>query len=156
MFWLGSLARWLANRRRRVFGFHDGSRRRWVDPVRVHSALEEACPDFPTLLQLLLDDPGMVPSGPVRDSLTAGQKDAAKKLVAGIRSAFGVKPLSDVDGSISGLTEPETVRLLMDFLGWLASAAEDAKVFPDSPGPGAASPAAYPTAPFAVSGTTVA
>ena len=116
---------------RLVFEYHDGTRSRRADPLAAVAALEAADPKFAEHLAELddSDKPGVaLPPGAVADEVKAGRKEAVAKLLEATRAAFGLKPLDDT----GGLTEAETMQVLMAFLLWMQAAAADARPFENS------------------------
>jgi len=139
------LRRWWRDGSRLIFRFHDGTRWRWVDPVRTFALIDDACPQLDELLAVLREKPPSLPvPGPVGTDLRQQQKAATEKVVAVARAAFGVVPLSDAGGRPAGLTEAETIGLLTDFLEYMDALAEDARPLPSWPSRESPSPAASP------------
>lgn len=132
MLYLGRLARWWRDRSRAIFVYYDGSRRRRADPVAVGAALEEAEPEYISLLAEINQPPAALPPGPVRDELAARQRAAAARLVAMARRAFGLPPLSDADG----VTDGEALGVLTQYFLFMEDLADEARPFATSPQPG--------------------
>lgn len=131
MFFIGAVRRWARDRGRNIFRFRDGGRWRHADPVAVSARLEEAEPGYQDVLFTLSKKPGEIPPGPVRDDLTAKQRDAAKRLAAAARKTFDLKPLDDAGG---GTTDGEAVGVLAAYLVFMEKLADDARLFPNSQG----------------------
>lgn len=151
------IGRWFRRRQpsdRHIFPYHDGTRDRFADPIVAFAAIEATCPNWAELLSAIHTDTVAVPSGPVRDSLAAGQKDARAKLLEATRAALGVEPLTDRSGSPHGLTEGETVALFHRFLTWMVDAAASAAPFGGWRNADAASRPDSPTASSPASGST--
>jgi hypothetical protein len=151
------IRRWLRRRQpsdRHIFPYHDGTRDRFADPIVAFAAIETTCPNWAEMLSAIHTDTSGIPSGPVRESLAAGQKDARAKLLEATRAALGVVPLSDTAGKPSGLTEGETVALFHRFLAWMVDAAAVAAPFGGWRNADAASRPDSPTASSPVSGST--
>lgn len=91
------LFRWLHNRRRKIFRFHDGRRVRCADPIEVAIGLAE----HPTFMPDHLEDARW------------GNEDALEKVATAACDVFGVSPLS-TDGK-SGLTVGERLELMLAF-----------------------------------------
>lgn len=106
------LFRWLRNRRRNIFRFHDGIRNRAIDPLvawRIMWEHPECNPevDFEPAV-------GLAPDGS-RVKFDNGAQDRVLKMA---REMFGLKPYSE--GS-PGLTVAETIELLWSFLAYMRS-----------------------------------
>ena len=139
---------------RDIFTYHDGTRERRADPLVIGRKLEDACPDYRELLAELNSPPGTpVPPGAVAQSLRDQEKDATAKLLAATRAAFGVRPLDD-DG---GLSEAETLGLLVAFFAFMGELAQRARPFSTSrprDSPDSSTPPDSPTVSCAASGST--
>lgn len=132
MFYLSALRDWWVTRQRDLFVYWDGTRRRRADPIRAAKAIEQACPDYRDKLLESVQDLAKVPVGPLRNDARERKSRAAEALVAASRQAFGLKPLTDADG----VTDGEAVRVLVEFFSYMEGLANDAQVFPNSPGAG--------------------
>ena len=130
MFFLSRIANYFHNRARQIFIFHDGERWRRADPLVVGTRLEELCPDYQELLDLIAKDTTLAPVGAVRDDLLKRKKDAALKLDAVARDLFGLKPLTDTGGVTGG----EAIGVLTQYFLFMEVLAREANVFPVSPG----------------------
>lgn len=129
---LSRLFRWLTGGRaatRAIFSYHDGTRQRRADPLVIGRKLEESCPDYLDCLATLADEVVPIPPSPVADSLQSQHADAERKLLAAVRCAFDVQPLTDD----AGLSEAETVLLLAGFLEFMGGLAKDARPFATLP-----------------------
>ncbi len=129
MFFIQRIRKYFIDRSRNIFSYYDGSNWRRADPLLVGIKLEELCPEYLDLLELIGKDPTKAPVGSVRDDLVLQQKEAAKKIADISRQVFNVKPLSDTDG----LTGPEAIGVLTNYFVFMERVAEDAKLFQDSP-----------------------
>lgn len=125
MFFLGTFKQWLYNRKRDVFRFHDGTKWRRADPVRVHAELERALPDFASRVADAVRDPRDLPVGPLRDEVAGKKKEATQLLIGASRKAF---KLADLDDS-KGCTDPEALQVLLKYLLFMEDVAASAQVF---------------------------
>lgn len=132
MFFLGTLRNWWINRSRMILHYWDGTRNRRIDPIVVGTRLEEKCPDYMKLLDTVYKDPASVMPGPLQQELVASQKAARDKLCEAARAVFDVKPLTE-DG---GLTDGETMRLLLQYFLYMEELASRATIFPTWQGVG--------------------
>jgi hypothetical protein len=123
----GFLVRRWAARRRRIFPFNDGTRKRWADPVRVYTLLTDACPDYAALLATVAGASREPLPGAIAASVEADRKAATEKLLSVTRAVFGVEPFTDAGGAIRGLTDAETVALLADYLAYMNGLGELAR-----------------------------
>lgn len=129
MLFLHRIRRYFRERSRNIFHFHDGSKQRRGDPIMIGTKLEEVCPDYIELLEMIGKDATKAPVGAVRDDLITQKREASVKLAEASRQAFGVKPLTDTEG----LTQAECIHLLTDYFLFMERLARDAELFPDSP-----------------------
>lgn len=129
MLFLSRIRRFFYDRQRNIFRYYDGSRWRRADPLVVGMKLEELCPEYLDLLELIGKDPLTAPVGPVRTDLITQQKEAAKKIAEVSRTVFNVTPLSDTDG----LTGPEAIGVLTNYFLFMEKIAEGANLFHNSP-----------------------
>jgi hypothetical protein len=93
------LRRWKNNRNRAIFSFWDGSQNRAADPLTAWRALR-AHKEF---------DPERDIEGIRQDN-----EESLNYTLAAVREAFGVKAFAD-----GGLTEAETLALLVQFMGYI-------------------------------------
>ena len=131
MLFFGRIAKYFRNRARDIFTYHDGERWRRADPLVIGMQLEEKCPDYQDLLDLIAKDAKNAPVGAVRDDLMKKKKDAAIRLDAVAREVFNLKPLTDTDGVTGG----EAVGILTRYFIFMARLAEAAELFTESPLP---------------------
>lgn len=108
-------------RERSIYRFHDGSSWRHADPLRVQQGLA-ACEELDLEADAKLTGLGVPES-----------REALQRIVAGVRRAFGVEPLSP-DGR-RGLTDQECVELLLHFCDYLGALKKKAAPWQTSPGP---------------------
>jgi hypothetical protein len=113
---------------RLIFEFHDGTRRRWVDPVVAWQELTDRCGCDPAELILKLSDKSPAFGG-LAESMNRAKDDAAAKLSDAVCAAFGVEPLSDASGKPVGLTRPERVALVGRLASYLGGLAAEARPF---------------------------
>lgn len=132
MFFLGTIADYLRERRRNIFRYRDGFRLVRADPVLIGRRLEERCPDYQSLLTTLASDPGTQPPGPLRQSVLDQQKAAARDLAAVARDVFGLLELSPTGKG--GVTDGEAVGVLTRYFLFMERLAEDVLPFATSPG----------------------
>lgn len=99
---LNLLRRRLWSRSRNIFEYFDGNRLRRIDPAAAVRSLETS-DDFDWE-----NDPGLI---------EFGDQKALNRTVEAVRKAFGVEPLNE--SSTIGLTESETIELLISFTQWL-------------------------------------
>lgn len=92
---------WLRNRKRHIFYFRDGRRRRAADPIEVSIALKSHPKYTPDDLLDAID----------------GDEEAIEKVASACCDAFHVEPLS-FDGK-RGLTVTERVELVAAFNSWM-------------------------------------
>lgn len=127
---LGQMRQWWINRKRNIFIFHDGTRTRRMCPLAVGMKLEEVCPDYIDLLEIIYKDATAAPVGPVRDDLMRQKKEASLKLASVAQTVFGVKPLEEL--GTDGLTGPEAVAVLTRYFVFMQELAAAAELFPVS------------------------
>ncbi len=130
MFFLSKLSRWWRDRGRAIYTYHDGTRRRRADPVKVHDSLEAQLPGYADGMLLLKKDSAKIPPGPIRDDLITQQRAMATALAGAARVAFDMKPLGDKDG----VTDGEAIRVLIEYFLFMEDLAESATIFGNSPG----------------------
>lgn len=92
--------------RRFLFTFWDGQRWRVIDPTPARRKLEAACPDLARVAADLMGDD------------EADRRIAEHQLLKAARIAFGVAEFRDDDGTLTGLTETETLGVALGFLRW--------------------------------------
>lgn len=139
---IARLFRKRAARKRSIFAYHDGQSHRWIDPMLVEERMEKAGGEG--WQQVVIDvrnlhrptPPGV--SGVVLAERAAARRREKGKLLAWVREAFGILPLS-ADGK--GLTEAETVGVLTDYLEFCGGLAAAARPLAASPAATADSPA---------------
>lgn len=103
MKWLTNLLRRRSmSRNRNIFEFYDGARLRRVDPAVAVRSLETSS-EFDWA-----EDPGLIEFGDVK---------ALTRTVRAVQAAFGVTPYDEAKRT--GLTESETVELLISFVQYL-------------------------------------
>ena len=148
---IGRLIAWWRSRGRRIYSYWDGRRRRWADPIEIHSRLEEAAGgSWEKLLTTIGAAPPPGAGQASRAQRAKEQQDAITKLVAAARKAFGASPLDD---KAQGLTEAETVALVADYFQWLGGVADEAGPFVTSNPPASQSESEnLATAPSSASG----
>lgn len=129
MLFFGRIVNYLRNRSRQIFTYFDGERWRRVDPLVVGVRLEDECPDYQEMLDLIAKDITNAPIGEVRDDLMKQKRVAVTKLDAVARQIFGLKPLSETDGVTSG----EAIGILTQFWIFMHELGVSANVFADSP-----------------------
>lgn len=151
MFFFGTIAEWMRNRRRNIFRFHDGFGWRNCDPVAAGNRLEEVCPDYAGLLATLAEDPRKAPPGPLRQSILDQQRASARDLAAVARKVFDLLPLSEKGRG--GVTDAEAVNVIASYLRFMERLAGDAELFRNWPDAGSPSRPASTTGPSADSGT---
>lgn len=151
MFFIETVRNWLRERSRTIFRYYDGKSHRRVDPIRIASAIERECPKYAEHLESLRINLKEIPPGPLMQETVAQQKASRDELIRAARVVFGMTELTDGGGA----TDAEAVVVLGEFLRFMEQLAEDAELFRDSPGPGAASPPASATGP-SVASTTAA
>lgn len=140
--WMKRLIRRPAASDRRIFTFWDGERYRSIDPLPAWRAFQAAMGADPeTALRSLYRRPvpGMV--GQLLERYHADKEAAAVKTAAAACAAFEVEPFADG----RGLTEPERIALVREFVEFMIGLAEYAAPFAKRPGPVSTSPAS-PTA----------
>ena len=133
MLFLGRIASYFRNRNRNIFTYHDGDKWHRADPLVLGIRLEEICPDYQEMLDLIAKDPTNAPVGAVRDDLLKQKKEAALKLDAVARELFKLKPLTDTDGVTGG----EAVGILTQYFLFMNALAQEASLFTESPLPSA-------------------
>ena len=138
MFFIQSLRAWWADRGRRIFRYHDGGAWRRADPVWVGNRLEEACPEYQDLLDVLAKDLQAIPAGALRDSVASQKRDAAQKLARAARSIFGLLPLSEKGRG--GVTDGEAIGVITQYFLFMEEIARESELFRTSPGPESSSP----------------
>ena len=129
MLFFGRIKNYFRNRSRQIFTYHDGEKQRRADPLVIGTKLEEVCPDYQDLLDLIARDAKEAPVGTVRDDLFRKKKEAALKLDAVARQVFNLKPLTDTDGVTGG----EAVGILTQYFLFMAGLARDAELFQPAP-----------------------
>lgn len=152
---LGRLSAWWRSRGRCIYSYHDGHRRRYVDPVVVHRALRaSAGAKWEEYLETLASSspmPGV--SGALLAEFRRRQDEAVAAVVKAARAAFGVQA---VDANARGLSEAETIALVADyfnFLGGLASEGEGPFGWTLPPPVSPSTPAGCPIGPSSPSGS---
>lgn len=136
--WLSRQFRRPATSDRRIFTFWDGAAYRSIDPLPAWRAFRVAMGSDPeTALRALYKRavPGLY--GPLLDRYLADKEAAAVKVANAACSAFGVKEYADG----AGLTEPERIALVRQFVEFMIGLAECAVPFAKRPGPASQSPA---------------
>jgi len=127
MGWLASASRWFSRREanRDIFRFWDGHKVRGVDPLRAYRAML-AHPEFDWELHPTLIDQ--------MDSDNAGQRNiaiaASEVTIRAIRDVFGIRAWSNKS---RGLTEAETIALLVSFVEFLVGVKKNGNPTPISP-----------------------
>lgn len=127
-------------RRRRIFRLKTSAGVKWIDPLPAARAMEATLgPDWTLLAAKLFQPPTPLPPGMPAGSLTAvleaeraAGSEAARRLADAAIVALGVPPLT-ADGK--GATEDERLNAVVEFVGFLAELAEDARPFGTSPSP---------------------
>lgn len=139
---------WLFGRgrsRQAIFAYHDGTRRRWADPVAAYARLDEKGGEkWPELFETTTTAAGdLLPAdSPVRADLARRKAEATKQLCDLTRYALGVPAFDDATGRPVGLTQAAVMELLLAFLDFCRRLAEDARPFGSRPSQGSHSPAA--------------
>lgn len=147
MRWIRSLYNWLRRKPgpREIFAFHDGDRRRWVDPMAVHQVLDGKGSNWQGLLAELSVEHAMdgAELSPGLQAEMGKAPQIVSELAGLVRAAFGVKALGTrADGRPEGLTDLECLDLLTDYLVWLREVEFDALPLSSSPKSGPPSPSA--------------
>lgn len=112
---------WLRDRRREIFRFHDGIRRRRIDPIPTIIALESHELFNPR------DDPRL---------LESGDTDASLRVSQAVREVFGIQQLNDRG---KGLTMTEQLAVLTRFYLFLEMLKKKSSPSPTPPLPTEAS-----------------
>lgn len=125
---LASIAR---RETRKIFAFHDGKRRRWIDPLVVVRDLDrlggKEWGSLFTVASVPLGDLfGKMPAE-AQAIATREANDATAELAALVRNVFKVSPLDDTGCRPDGLTEAECLNLLAEFIAFLSNLAEEAR-----------------------------
>ena len=128
----------LALRRRNIFGYFDGQRWRYADPVVLDRYLANECPNWKTLITFLTIPDMKLPENLMKNAI-ADQANALKSLVETARKIFKLNPL---DESGHGLTESESISVFADFVSYTGRLVDDASFLLNSPAPAAAFPSA--------------
>lgn len=103
---------------RRIYRYFDGRRWRCIDPMLAARNLHSHPEYRPDVHPKLAD---------------AGDADALEVMLGAVRDVFGIPPF---DGrTCRGLTEAETLGLLVDFTDWLATVKKNTSPSPTSPPP---------------------
>lgn len=117
-------------KRRNIFEFHDGHRKRLVDPyLTLRNMLNH--PKYVEDHVKLIGKPGPMGEECLEDTLEA------------IRDTFEIKPLHQVDGKPAGMTEEETLDVYTAFCKYITALKKNT-----SPTPTGAQPSDHPAEEF--------
>lgn len=137
--WLKNL---MAPRRseRAIFAYSDGTRTRHVDPIAAWSKIEDSLgTEWTQLIRILTAPLPAMPAGVDATGTLAthakAQAEASTKIADAVCGAFGVEPLSTVDGKPVGLTQSERIQLAAEFVFFVSDLAEKARPFVNSSPP---------------------
>jgi hypothetical protein len=133
MFFVQTIRRWLRDRARNIFKYHDGVRTRYADPVAAGTDLETALPKIQEILDTLARSPSEIPPGAMRDDLVNQQRDSIKQLALAARKVFKLSPLDDETGW--GATDAQAVGVVIRYFQYMGRLARDAELFANSPVP---------------------
>lgn len=112
---------------RAIYRFHNGTEVVAVDPLAVLRKIEAV-----DGLALKEDLQIAAAEG---EEFQADANAAVGRLVAAAREALGVKPFAEVQGKQWGLTDSESLALLVDFVTFVGGLAREAVPFASSPAP---------------------
>lgn len=152
MLWLARISNWWANRGRAIYGYRDGVRWRWVDPLVVLRRLEEELSeDWISVLRQARATRTEEGASPYQAAAQGATREvAAKQVQSAADKIFELVPLSPAG---HGLTEAQRMAVLIGFVNYMGGLAESTRFLPPSPPSSAASPAMAvpPTPPSAAS-----
>lgn len=143
------LLRWLWPRRRDIFAFWDGTRKRYADPLILLQALEEAGWEETIGAAMAATEVDKSKLSPVLRAQVEDKARLVGDLAATARAVFGVSMVDPETGA--GLTQLECVGLLTDFLAWCADAGRDFRPLANLPARPANSPDDSDTGEYVVS-----
>lgn len=115
--------------RRSIFGYHNGQRRCWADPLVVLRTLDKHA-EWQTLVRQITTA-GQVDHSQLSPELLAQVRstpDMMGELATVIREAFHVSELISASTPL-GLTDVECVTLLAKFLAWCSGVGEEFRPF---------------------------
>ena len=129
MLFIGRIRNWLYQQQREIFHYHDGTKWRRADPVKIGRHLEQLEPNYLKLFQVVSKDSKDVMPGPLAEELKKQKMEAADRLAKISYELFGLKPLGDVDGVMEG----EALSVMVQYFAFMSELAAAAQVFPTSP-----------------------
>ncbi len=123
---------------RAIFAYHDGTRKRWADPLEIQRELKKQGGDnWMESIPALSRGGGIAASKlspELRKAVEDGYAASLDKLTKMVRSVFGLPMFgTSINGKPVGLTDIECIDLLSDFLLWLSTLEQEYRPFVNPP-----------------------